>query len=165
MSDIGLLLTIGGSALLYLVIKNRLAALIQPLRIELAFVGEGLLKRRGNSAKDNNLIQFILTNAFNPWVAWTFAFAITPAVIKVAIQRITDRSNNDVPENPDFDEWRFYRLGLASILSTSPIAALLFIVQFAALLMLYLPVGRAAKLIATYGDIAAERANLESHQH
>lgn len=138
------------SLILYIVACNRLLYLVQPLRIELAYLGEELLSRKDLAESEKGFIEFSLNNAYNRLLAWTAAIAFTPVVLFIALERLRafvnhDRHAYELRTPRDVDLARFRRLSLYSTMATSPIAATIFGVQFMFWFALFFPVGKSIR--------------------
>ncbi|WP_425417318.1 hypothetical protein [Oricola indica] len=147
-----IILYAGGALIAYLYLCNRVAALVQPARLEVAIFGEQLLKRDDLRPIDRANIGFLMDHVYSRRLAWLLAAAVVPAVIFISWRRIFDRSNGGIPTGAKLRIGRFTRLAIISVLASSPFAALLFSIQFAIMLLLYLPVGRSLTLIVEMAD-------------
>jgi hypothetical protein len=138
-----ILIVFGMVAALYLVLANRLIALVHPARMELADLGAYLLDS-DISEEAKKYIKYSMNNAYNGWRAWSFVFLVPVAVAHFVILAARGRAPkrpHTCPEDLRSEYDRFMSLSFWSVISSSPLAAALVLTQLVVYLFLFMPIG------------------------
>lgn len=102
----------------YVLLVRRLAELLQPMRLDLAELGNHLLKIDLNQ-KDKDVVKFMVTHAFSPWSAFGFAIALPAAVTFFIFERFRGVQMNAPNDNCA----KLAYMAMISMLAASPLAA------------------------------------------
>ncbi|MEO9902509.1 hypothetical protein [Nisaea sp.] len=145
----------------YKFVWYRLRTVVQPIRLEVAEIGETLLASSDLDKRDRALVQFLLDQTFSLKyaIAIVLLFPIAPifADVDTVKKRQSDLSKERVVEMRDV-----VRKGMFCIVANSPITFLVFFVEIA-LFKLILPCGNG--LVATLNGAQTLRERLENLTH
>lgn len=167
------LFVLGGAAVFYLVLSNRLIALLHPTRMEMAYLGADLLAEPSLPDIAKTHIQYHLDHAYSARRAWLYAILVPFSVayaVKAAIKGKSGNLRNHCPAHLRAKYDRFFSLSFWSVVSASPAAAVLVIAELALCLVLFFPIGMivrdAAKFAALCYDTQRKLRHLVvSHLH
>lgn len=137
-----LLLQVGAAALLYLITKNRMNAYVHPLRMRLADLGAARLADEKLSDRMRSRIEFQLDNAYNGRIAWGLVILMPYAAVRSLIESFVGKEK---AERGDSDYSAIMLLSTISVFATSPIAAVLFLIEMLVLGLLFVPLGAALR--------------------
>lgn len=139
----------------YLVLYRRLADMVQPVRLELAEIGERLLASSINERRKGQ-VSFCLDNAFNGLIMPIAAFIFPLCVFSTLIDIATKRRKMDVHVGDS--EKKLTVLFIISAAAANPIFALLVTVELILCVpVLFLASGPAAVVSTLAATLKAER--------
>lgn len=117
----------------------------QPLRFELADIGEDLIKE-GVSPNIERVIRRVLESAFNVRRAWRLLVLFPLAFLP---ESDSDRAIDDAHQSLTAEQRetisRFYRLGIIVTFANSPLASVIFVFEVIIFAMMVAPIGVAIK--------------------
>lgn len=138
------ILTAGLFITAYLIVSNRLVALLHPLRIDLAELGAFLLEQSDLPVPYRARIEYSLDRAYSPASAWLIAFATPIATVLAVRDLVLMRQNDglaDIPTELRADMRLFCVLSVTTTVGNSVGASVLFALQIFLSMILWLPVG------------------------
>jgi|HubBroStandDraft_2_1064218.scaffolds.fasta_scaffold17310_3 hypothetical protein len=140
----------------YLIISNRLIALLHPLKMEFVARGEQLLNEPDLPADIAVDVKHSLDVAYSTSRAWLFV-CLTPIAMVVAIYHQivgrTDKSLDHVPVRLRNSVRIFGGVSVLLTIANSPLALCLFFIQIFAYAVLFLPVGTAVRELMRIGTV------------
>lgn len=146
------LLQAGVGLAVYAVACNRLSAVVQPLRLRMADMGEALLSDQRLPASARAAVEQALDGAFNPDGAWKIVAALPAAAAMVLIETITGKRRPETRIAPDLRTpyRRFQVWALLLRLCNSPLALALAVTQFVVFMLLFIPAARLLSLLSRF---------------
>ena len=143
------LITSAALLLANMILRNRLSAFVQPLRLEMAELGESLLAEEILPAKAKSTINYDLDTAFDGWRAWFFVFAVPFAAVVIVVEMIFGKITTPakIPDHLRSDYDRFQRLAIVCRFANSPLATLILIIEAVFMFVIFLPVYRIGQVV------------------
>lgn len=154
MTEYQALLAAAVTVLFYAVLCNRVTRLVHSIRMQMAEKGEELLNTERLPAHMVTHIEVSMDNAYCTFCAWVAVFAVPIAAVAVIFDEFKGRPDpfSDVPVDLRADVDQFAFLSFVSTFANSPLAAILFAMQFGVLLVLWIPAGRLARELFSLRD-------------
>jgi hypothetical protein len=144
MNDYFLLLAAAAAVLAYWNIRSRVADFMQPIRLDVLARSEALIARNDFPEPFKERLEFVLDNIYSARLAWTFALTYLPASIFFGFRRLFVKtghvSQKNFPHKKEYND--IMRLGVFSIMSSSPLAFVILAASTALTLALFLPLPR-----------------------
>ncbi len=155
-SVVGVVLGLTTLVVGYMLLLRRLADVVQPIRLDIAEVGEKLLAS-SISERRKAQVAFYLDNAFNGLVL-PLACLLLPAFFIVALIKIVTKSKWEYPTVGN-DERKISGLFTISVAAANPVFALVFLLELVIFMpVLFLASGQSA-VVSTLADmLRAERS-------
>lgn len=155
MSGEYLIVQAAAALLLYLILKNRFIAMADPLRMRLADLGKKVLSDPNLDAQDRERIEFQLDHAYNGWIAWAFVVLLPISAVRSLWDSFSGRTKAG-PVTHKSDSNAITLLATISVFASSPLAAIIFALEFILLAVLFVPVWTALRYT---GDMLASTEN------
>lgn len=157
MTEYQVLLAAALTVTFYAVLCNRVTRLVHSLRMRMAEKGEELLNTERLPDHMVIHIETSMNNAYCTFCAWAVVFALPFAAVAVVLDKVKGRPDpfSDVPADLREGVDQFAMLSFVSTLANSPLAALLFAMEFVVLLVLWIPAGRLARELFSVRDVLA----------
>jgi hypothetical protein len=146
MSSIQLLLAATAVFAIYAFLTSRVYSLFQPMRCELADEGEALIADESIPEDIRLDVESVLDRAFSNGAAWLIVVLFPYAAVLALFSGPASQSALDsLPVKVRGKIMAVMRKGLFCVLSNSPLAFLIFVLEVLLLACLYVPVGIGAR--------------------
>jgi hypothetical protein len=134
----------GFTVAVYLVLSNRLTAILWPLRLHIAELGETLLADPRMPVLHRKRIEHELNYTFSLPRAWLCVFIVPVAAVLAFRDKVLDRNVDpiaDVPQDLRPNLRYFCALTVVSTIGNSPLVAVLVLIEVTLCLVTWLPLG------------------------
>lgn len=131
---------VAAGAVLYTLLKRRLANLAQPMRLKMATAGIELL-RSNISEKDKNIIAFMMANAYSSLPSFLFVILFPITLAQIAWHYLVGGKKSSQDGPPNEEAGKFTGQFMLSTFAANPIIAAVAIVELLSLGFLCFLVG------------------------
>jgi hypothetical protein len=146
----------------YTLLVRRLAELLQPMRLEMAELGNRLLKS-DLVQEDKNVVKFMVTHAYSPWSEIGFAIVLPFAVVFLIFRRVVGGIQLRAP---DSECAKLAHMAMGSMLAASPLAAVFVIAELLTIGFVgFLVEGNVLLVKAIFAALRAEAIAFSSFSH
>lgn len=143
MNDYMIMVAAAASVGIYALLRMRLSAAIQPMRIRFIERVNAMQVDGNTSEKLKEELNTLADNLFKTRIAWLIVLTYPVAVFWAFFPGKTNESQNSQTANSAAST--AMGLGIFCAVANSPIALLIFIIELALLLMLFIPLGKVSR--------------------
>jgi tetrahydromethanopterin S-methyltransferase subunit B len=154
---------VAGSFILYVFLLRRLADLVQPYRLRMAEVGEGLLCERPPEPIAEQ-IRFYLDNAFSGWFMLVAAIALPAIILCILVMCLTRAGRKKLSQEQNINE-KLVALFLISTFAANPLFGIVLGAELLTFGLLAILIAGPTALMAALAQVLSAGARARGAHH